>query len=56
MGGNSMALNEQQKLALKQLLSTLLGMDEPEAILATLRRVAERQAHSGHPRRGLRLV
>lgn len=41
-----MPLNEQEKTALKEQLAMLLELGEPESILATMRRVAERMAHS----------
>ena len=41
-----MPLNDQEKNALKEQLATLLELNEPESILATLQRVAERMAHS----------
>jgi hypothetical protein len=40
-----MPLTEQEKNGLTQQLAMLLEADEPEAILATLQRVAERMAH-----------
>jgi hypothetical protein len=41
-----MLLTEQEKEGLRQQLQLLLEADEPEAVLATLRRIAERKAHS----------
>jgi len=41
-----MALSAQQLDALKLQLISLLEFDEPMAVLVTLRRVAERKAHS----------
>lgn len=41
----AMPLTEQEKNGLTQQLAMLLEADEPEAILATLQRVAERMAH-----------
>jgi len=40
-----MPLTDQEKNGLTQQLAMLLEADEPEAILATLQRVAERMAH-----------
>lgn len=40
-----MPLNVQEKLALRDQIELLLEADEPEAILATLQRMAERKAH-----------
>jgi hypothetical protein len=41
-----MPLTDQAKNALKEQLALLFELGEPEAILATLQRVAERMAHS----------
>ena len=41
-----MLLTQQEKEGLWQQLQLLLEADEPEAVLATLRRIAERKAHS----------
>jgi hypothetical protein len=41
----AMPLSEQEKIGLTQQLAMLLEGNEPEAILATLQRVAERMAH-----------
>ena len=41
-----MRLNEQEKEALKHYLWVLLDADEPGAFLGSLRRIAERKAHS----------
>jgi len=41
-----MRLTEQEKEGLRQQLELLLEANEPEAALATLRRIAERKAHS----------
>jgi hypothetical protein len=41
-----MPLSEQEKTALKEQLAVLLELNEPESILATLQRVADRMAHS----------
>lgn len=41
-----MPLTEQDKLALKEQIATLLELNEPESILATLGSVAQRMAHS----------
>jgi hypothetical protein len=41
----AMPLTDQEKNGLTQQLAMLLEADEPEAILATLQRVAERMAH-----------
>jgi len=41
-----MLLTEQEKDGLRQQLQLLLEANEPEAALATLRRIAERKAHS----------
>lgn len=41
-----MPLNAQQKDALSFQLCTLLELDEPEAVLSTLQRIAERKAFS----------
>ena len=41
-----MLLTEQEKEGLRQQLTLLLEADEPEAVLATLRRIAERKAHA----------
>jgi hypothetical protein len=41
-----MLLTDQEKEGLRQQLTLLLEANEPEAMLATLRRIAERKAHS----------
>jgi hypothetical protein len=41
-----MRLTEQEKEGLRQQLQLLLEANEPEAVLATLRRIAERKAHA----------
>jgi hypothetical protein len=41
-----MKLSEQEKIALMHYLGLLLDADEPKAFLGSLRRVAERKAHS----------
>lgn len=41
-----MPLSDQEKTALKEQIATLLELNEPESILATLGRVAQRMAHS----------
>jgi hypothetical protein len=41
-----MPLTEQEKEGLRQQLQLLLEADEPEAALASLRRIAERRAHA----------
>lgn len=41
-----MPLSDNEKTALKEQVATLLELNEPESILATLQRVAERMAHS----------
>lgn len=41
-----MKLSEQEKTALTRYLGLLLDADEPKAFLGSLRRVAERKAHS----------
>jgi hypothetical protein len=41
-----MPLTDQEKIALKEQLAALLDLNEPESIVATLQRVAQRMAHS----------
>jgi hypothetical protein len=41
-----MLLTQQEKEGLRQQLTLLLEADEPEAVVATLRRIAERRAHA----------
>lgn len=41
-----MKLSEQEKAALINYLGVLLDADEPNAFLGSLRRIAERKAHS----------
>ena len=42
----AMPLTDQEKIALKEQVGTLLELNEPESILATLQRTAQRMAHS----------